>query len=299
MVLHKEILLNILDYFVYICEQNNLKYYLAGGSVLGAVRHKEMIPWDDDIDVYMPRKDYQRLQQLPSQIWGKDFRLAFFRNTPNYRYDFIKIELLNTTLIERFHPDYVGGVFLDVFPLDIVTEDEVQRHIQLQKIKRLSKIYKLSYLHNDCDCQCIFELIKVKWMRFMNRSPRVLEKWEEIASMYNEDKENSLIVDYHSPWMHRPMPVSYIGEGTLLEFEGKKYVVPSQYDAYLKHVYGDYMKLPPKEKQVGHAFDYVNYDRRISNDEICHIFNELHKKYSYKITLKSEVKYILKKLHLR
>lgn len=108
-----------------------------------------------------------------------------------------------------------------------------------------------------------------------------------------------VLVDYHSPWMDRPMPKEYIGEGQLMLFEGKEYIVPSDVDSYLKHVYGDYMTLPPVEKRKGHASEFINYDRRITEAEAERIFVLLHEKYQYRVSLKSEIKTIMSKLGLR
>ena len=96
---HKEILLKLLDRFVDVCEKNGLRYYLAAGSVLGAVRHHGIIPWDDEIDVFMPREDYELLQHLPDDIFGQGFRLASWKKTKNYTYDFLKLESLDTTIL--------------------------------------------------------------------------------------------------------------------------------------------------------------------------------------------------------
>lgn len=291
-VLHKEHLLKLLDYFVAVCAKYNLKYYLAGGSVIGAVRHKGFIPWDDDVDVYMPRADYEKIQMLPDSVWGGDMRLASWRKTPNYRYDFIKIELTNTTLIERFNPDYVGGVFLDIFPLDMVSDDAHIREKQLNCVRKIQNEYIMSYIQTDSDCESVFQLFKLKLVRLKNRRPTILDEWEEEVSAFNNCKH--LIVDFHSPWMHRPMPIEFIGEGVEMEFEGKKYIVPSDYDSYLKHIYGDYTQLPPVEKRVGHSFEYVNYDKRIKESEISKIFALIHKKYSYNVSLKTEIKNLFK-----
>lgn len=288
----KQCLLKLLDKFVAVCEANGLRYYLAGGSVLGAVRHKGFIPWDDDIDVYLMREDYDKLQILPSDVWGEEFRLAFYTNTPNYTYDFIKIELTNTSVIERYHPNYHGGVFLDVFPLDFVPNDSHHRVEQLQKVTPLYKKYVKAYIKNDCECQSIWELLLLKWLRFRNRDKHVLYQWEKLVSL---DKNGlTHIVDYHSPWMDRPMPYEWIGDGIDIEFEGKQYRVPSNYDAYLTHVYGNYMQLPPENKRIAHNFDFVDYTRRITSSEADMVFKMMHRKYAYQFSVKHEIKTLVK-----
>ena len=289
----KDCLLKLLDKVVAVCDEHGLRYYLAGGSVLGAIRHKGFIPWDDDIDIYLFREDYEKIQKLPTSVWGDEFRLAFYTNTPNYTYDFIKIELTNTSVIERYHPNYHGGVFLDIFPLDFVPNDLEKRQQQLSKVKPLTKDYVDAFIKNDCDCSSLWEVIALKLLRLRNRDKHVLYQWEEIVGLKNVAELND-IVDFHSPWMHRPMPFEYISDGVEVEFEGKYYRVPSNYDAYLKHVYGDYMQLPPVEKRVGHSFDFVNYDRRLSSEEVKDVFKEMHKKYSYKFSVRREIKNIIR-----
>lgn len=294
-VLHKDVLLKLLDAFVEVCKKNGLKYYLAGGSVLGAVRHQGFIPWDDDIDVYMPRRDYETLQQLPGSVWGSEMRLASWRTTLNYRYDFLKVELVNTTLIERIYPNYVGGVFMDIFPLDLVPDDEQTRLEQLNRVRQCCDTYMEAYLLPDGACRNFMELWKLRRFRRANRDAKVLDEWENLVSAY-VGQDCARVVDYHSPWMDRPMPKEYIGEGQLMLFEGKEYVVPSDVDRYLTHVYGDYMTLPPVEKRYGHCFDYVNYERRLSDREIKVELKRIRKKYAYPFSLKKEVKAVLRKL---
>ncbi len=290
---HKQILINLLDKFIFVCKQNNLKYYLAYGSVLGAVRHKGFIPWDDDIDVYMPRIDYETIQKLPADTW-EGCRLASWRTVRNYRYDFLKLEDVNTTVIERIHPDYVGGLFIDIFPLDMVCDNEQERLAQLKRVQKVSDIYKKAYLQNDSDCHNRLELIKLKRLRKKNANAQVLDQWEREVSACQNCK--NLIVDYHSPWMHRPMKNRIIGDGIEMEFEGKYYIIPSNYDAYLKHIYGNYMELPPVEQRVGHPFEYLNLDRKISEAEAMNIFDSLHRKYAFNVSWKSEIKQVLRQI---
>jgi len=291
----KKQLLFLLDTFVEVCNRNGLHYYLAGGSVLGAVRHQGFIPWDDDIDVYMLRRDYEALQQLPDSTWGDEMRLVSWRKTPNYRYDFLKVELLNTTIIERIYPDYVGGVFLDIFPLDLVPDDEVTRIEQLQRIRQCFRTYLDAYLLPDVACQNFVELWKLRRLRRNNSDAKVLDEWERLASAF-VDQDCACVVNYHSSWMDSPMPKEYFGEGKLMLFEGKEYRVPSNTDGYLRQVYGDYMILPPIEERKGHDPEYVDYNRRISDSEAKRVFESLHKKYQYCVSLKSEIKAFLCKL---
>ena len=293
----KNELLSLLDKFVEVCAQNHLRYYLSAGSVIGAVRHKGFIPWDDDIDVHMPRVDYEKLQLLPDSVWGEDMRLATWRKTKNYTYDFSKLELLNTTVIERLHPDYVGGIYLDVFPLDFISDDKAEVLTFEKKMHKIENRYIECTIKNDNDCQSIWELVTLKLKRSFYNHKKWMERWESLAMSFGENQDK-ICFSHDYFYFKGGMNVDWFGDGMLLEFEGRQVLVPSNYDAYLKHVFSDYMKLPPIEKRVGHNFLYVNYDKRIENSEAKDIFEDLHKRLSYRTSLKREVKYILKKLHI-
>ena len=288
----KNQLLSLLDKFVAVCEENHLQYYLAGGSVIGAVRHKGLIPWDDDIDVHMPRADYEKLQSLPDEVWGENMRLATWRRTKNYTYDFLKLELTNTTVIERLHPDYIGGIFLDVFPLDYISSDKLKVESFEYAYRRIAEKYIRCTISNDNECTSIFDLMSLKIERLCYNHKKQMEKWEQLAMSFGNNQNK--VCHYHGYFYYKGgMNIEWFKEGMLMEFEGRKVLVPSDYDAYLKHVFGDYMKLPPIESRKGHSFLYVNYDRRISREEANTVFAELHKRFAYKFSMKREIKYVL------
>ena len=287
--LFKSVLLNLLDHFVGVCERNGLKYYLGGGSVLGAVRHKGMIPWDDDIDINMPREDYERLQRLPDSVWGDNYRLASWKKTPRYRYDFLKLEALNTTLIEKIHPDYVGGLFIDIFPLDRYSSDESYIKMMEEDLKGIySKIHTCVIKH-DNECNSLFELLILKLRRLFYNHRKTVNTLERIAMASGEEGE--MLADFHNYfYAHGGWPADFYGEGVKMEFEGKEYYVPSNWDAYLTHVYGDYMTPPPIEKRYGHLFNYINCERRLSKQELKVEFRHIHKKYAYHISINRRIR---------
>ena len=289
--LHK-VLLSILDRFVQVCTDNGLHYYLAAGSVLGAVRHKGFIPWDDDIDVYMPRKDYEALQELPDDIFGKEFRLASWRKTKNYRYNFLKLESLNTTLLERFHPFYVGGVFLDIFPIDCYPSTG----IDIERIeKRISFLYNKMIecsLKNDNECNTLCELFVLKIKRLFYNHKNTVDRMEDLATSFGG--HGDMITDFQDYFnCHGGWPTNYFGNGVKMEFEGKYYIVPEKYDAYLSHLYGDYMTPPPIEKRCVHHFEFVDCERRIPKSELKKEFRRIKNKYAYHFSIKKEIKSLL------
>ena len=285
----KSVLLELLDKFVDVCEKNGLKYYLGGGSVLGAVRHKGMIPWDDDIDINMPRDDYERLQLMPASVWGNNYRLASWKWTKNYRYDFLKLEALNTTLLERIHPDYVGGIFIDIFPLDRYPSDkEYIKKVEDNLTKVYSKMIECTINH-DNECRSMLELLVLKMRRLFYNHKRNIESLERIATA--SGGKGDMMADFHSYfYCHGGWPSDYFGEGVKMDFEGRLCIVPSNWDAFLTHVYGNYMTPPPIEKRVGHGFEYLNSERRLSKQETRIEFRRIHDKYLYHFSFKKEVK---------
>lgn len=296
--LHKDILLKLLNLFVAVCEKNGLHYYLAGGSVLGAVRHQGLIPWDDDIDVFMPRKDYELLQGLPDDVFGSGFRLASWRKNKNYTYDFLKLEALNTTLLERFHPDYLGGVFLDIFPVDYFPSTKTNiRRIEKYVTAFQDRIVEC-LLKNDSECENVFELLLLRIKRVCYNPIKSVDKFEEF--LISLGGEGDMMADFHNyTHSHGGWPASYFGKGIQMQFEGKPYIVPENWDAYLTHMYGDYMTPPPPGKRYGHRFEYVNYERRLSDAEVREEWKKIHAKYAYRFSFKRELKSLLKKFHLR
>ena len=292
----KSILLELLDQFVQVCESNGLQYYLAAGSVLGAVRHKGIIPWDDDIDVYLSREDYEKIQLLPQSVWGKSMRLATWRNTKKYRYHFLKVESTTTTLIEQFDPIYVGGVYLDIFPLDSIPDDIELAQKQAADIRKCFDKYYILNATNPQKCPSFYHYLKYRIKHCLYTIQHIQNKWENVASRYTNSEK---IADFHSEGYENPMYSKWFGQGKMMEFEGKMYKVPSDTDAYLRFMYGDYMTPPPLKDRIGHdSYLYVNFDRRISGAELKKVLSLVEEATAYQFDCKKEWVYIKHKLHL-
>lgn len=289
-------MLEILDEFVRVCQENNLRYFLAFGTCLGAVRHHGMIPWDNDIDVAMPREDYERLYELRDRVFCENFRLLSYRSTPGYHDDIMRVESLNTTMIYRLNPIYVGGVYIDIFPLENVSTDEQDKQfaeqswIYYQNFRRfLYDIPQFKYLH--------------RYLWYLKERKSYLRKnevkaWDTLA--INQTPEGCPYwKEYHSYGSKGLLPKEVYGEGNMMLFENKYYVIPKDYDTYLKAYYGDYMQFPPEEeRKSAHLCFYMELTRRITKDEQSSITRNLYNEYGYKFNLKNEVlnlyKYIVK-----
>lgn len=250
----KQIELQILIELDRICRENKITYYLDGGTLIGAVRHKGFIPWDDDIDVCMPRCDYEKFKIIIRDNYK--YKLLD-EDEPDYYYSFGKLVDNRTVLIEHdsiYHPRNLG-VNIDIFPLDGMPEDsyELDKHyddIQLQKkILILCGSKGVKFRKN----------ILLWWKDFAlwwpNRKLNMDElKYKFRCTVQKYDFNNSsMIISGGSVYGRKDIiPKKFFRGTTELEFGGHSFYTMSGYDGYLTHYYNDYMQLPPIEKQKSH-----------------------------------------------
>ena len=130
-----------------VCREHNIRCYICDGTMLGAVRHGGFIPWDDDIDVCMPRPDYERFMQHAKEWLPERLEAICAENDEDYPFPFGKIQDNTTTLIERMHIDYMGGLYIDVFPIDGMPQSKLLQELQLWRYEYYKKV--LYFLHRD------------------------------------------------------------------------------------------------------------------------------------------------------
>jgi lipopolysaccharide cholinephosphotransferase len=247
-----ETLIELLDEFVRICKKHNLKYTLVAGTVLGAVRHSGFIPWDDDIDVGMLRPDYEKfLEVAPKELKDK-YILDCFEQNKDYHLSFAKIKKNGTIFDEEaaHHMNNHKGIFLDVFPLDNVYDNVKRSYINAALIKIVhqtvcvkKKIYKIK----DCRHKIMSSILMVFPHAF-------LMKLEKKLCTMNKDNNSKYIACFLGvyPFKKEVSERKDFFPTKEMVFEKKKYSVLNNTDKYLSSIYGDYMKLPPKEKRVNH-----------------------------------------------
>lgn len=248
----QKIEVDILDYIVKICKEYNLRYFLVGGTLLGAIRHQGFIPWDDDIDISMPRKDYEKLIHIFSNIKGR-YKLLQINNNTNYFYSFIKIVDTKTKLIECNRKTYIKdlGIYVDIFPLDGLGND---RNKAIKKVLKISKIgRRVARSAENLSNQLRVNKIKILTLKcLVNVVGR--EKYFQIINNHLKkcDFDDSKFIGcvYGMYGESEVIERKHYASTIDVEFEGKKYKAPIGYDCYLKQLYGDYMKLPPEEERV-------------------------------------------------
>ncbi len=259
---------DLLQCFISICEELGLKYYLVCGSALGAVKYGGFIPWDDDIDVGMPRKDYELFLQKASMILPEYYFLQNTYSEPGYPIIFSKLRDSRTTYIEKSAAKLPihHGVYIDIFPLDgYPKEKRKQRRLERKKTLYGLQAYGVFQLKRKLPARAITWFFKI--LGYQKRIPRTITKYTKMISSYSI--EESLLICNHGNWQGRLEYASkeQYGEGIFLSFEGLAVRIPEKYDEYLTQKYGDWRAELPKEEQVGHHYysvcdlekPYTNY----------------------------------------
>ena len=255
--------LEVLKKLAEICEAQNLKYYLIWGTLLGAVRHKGFIPWDDDVDVAMPRPDFDKLMEYleSHQEEIRPFSLISCKTNKKYIYPIPRF------CDTRYYIDYQGakdyglGLFVDIFPMDGCGNDE----------SAVEASYKKRIFYESFTCLAgnkKFQKSNQGWWRnpvkFAMYSYAKLmgpkyfaHKLEKLAVRYTyEESEYVCIMLWDD--QKRPFKKADVDEVVYIPFEGTNLPVPKGYDEVLRNFYGDYMQLPPEEKRVAHHY-YTAY----------------------------------------
>lgn len=278
----QKVLLETFKAFSALCNEYNLRYYAAFGTALGAVRHQGFIPWDDDIDVYMPRQDYNKFIALRDRI-EEAYSIVDLRDTGYFMY-FAKFINNQTTVWEKRELPFLYGVFIDIFPLDYYDEEKSD------EIKKENKLFSKAYLaffksNRECSLSFSWQCLKTgAWITFL-KAMETLMLYRPLRNKYLKRINNhiqyfsSLRGDKlcrYSPDLNESnvYPVNWFEEGVELPFEDTTIVIPKAYDSYLQVEFGEYMIFPPVEKRVSnHNIYFLDLYHHYSIDEVNRIMN--------------------------
>ena len=261
--------------FDQFCEHNSIKYFAAYGTLIGAVRHRGVIPWDDDIDVWMLPDDYNKFCSLRGKVGGH-YDIMDSKDNNYWLFTLAKFVDTNTTLWETEHFPCITGVYIDIF---LLTKCESKDAIRLRK--RYDKItYSLTYAKRQHSWnQYVSALV--------NRRPRQLYRllkdtiyykpqYHKLLSAYNnficemQSLDGDCYVSFDGLYGKKEVYApSWFSKTKRVPFEGVEITIPENYHAILRNLYGNYMELPPIEKQISHHSHYfMDLDRRWTINEI-------------------------------
>lgn len=255
------VILDLFFEFERVCKKHNLTYFPIGGFLLGAIRHNGYIPWDDDLDVVMPRSDYERFLQLKDHFCAPYF-FQIPETDEGYYYGMAKIRNSNTTALnEKFkYQGFNQGIWLSVFPLDNwKLEGGEERYLQIKKdLMDCSTYMRKSNPHLDEN-----DIARVKELGDTNPYKSYLEV-QRIASQFQSEETSYVALATCTVYSYeKNVFVKKDFETTIpWKFEGYDILVPIGYDAILKTAYGDYMKFPPIEKRgIWHDGTFFDSDK--------------------------------------
>lgn len=255
-------LLEVMDVFHLFCREQNLTYYMLGGTMLGAYRHQGFIPWDDDIDIGMPRADYERFLSFSEGQLPKGYRIRNHRFEQGLPYAFTHFEDINTTYIEqrRSKDTYAGGVYLEIFPLDDAPKYKCQRLLKSYRVRFHKRILYGLILDYNQKKRTFPKSLLIKLIRAFCDTDKTTKKLD--TCIRKEIPGSPYYSNLLGHWgIREDIPKKVFGIPQEFFFEQRSYYGVSMPEHYLTSLYGkDYMTPPSdREKEAGkHPAAYMN-----------------------------------------
>lgn len=247
--------------FIEVCDLLKIRYYIVGGTLLGAVRHRGFIPWDDDIDICMPRSDYEQFIAKGQKYMPEYYFIQTYETDKEWPGNFAKIRDSRTTFIESSVKNCKinHGVYIDIFPMDNYP-DGIMRRIITEKIEKICKV-RIGMVYSLKEEKASFLRRTVRFLRkraALALFPKIVDANTYRDKVIKSIPKGKMCVNYSGIYGKKEiMPYSWYGDGCLLEFEGLTVRAPIEYKKWLTQIYGDYMTLPPVEKRVAHHYNEV------------------------------------------
>ena len=250
-------MLDILREIDRICKKYDIPYWLSSGTLIGAARHGGFIPWDDDVDILMPREDLNRFMEICDEKLKPNYKLQYFHNVPKYWVQSPKVRLLDKTKFAQNkllkYTEHVGP-YIDIFPLDYTSENFAMTFKQNDYIKTYRRML---FLKNHFSAP---KNRKQKVLLFLSKFVSIQTIHQRMICMATKTSDGSkkYLSNFGSYYAiaKETYPAEAFGTPRYVRFEDAEFPVPAQAEYILARTYGDYMELPPKKKQIAkHSFE--------------------------------------------
>ncbi len=258
--------LQILKDFMFFCKEHQLRYFMSGGSLIGVMRHKGFIPWDDDIDVVMPRKDYNKFVKLQDE-YPNDYFIVNHDADKNWQFNFSQfVDDQSEIIVHMNEKPRKCKIWIDVFPLDGLPNNALLRWFHIKRIMMYRYLIQIPNIRTQVDThkvgrpfyeKCVIKLFHYIPLGRLVKVDSVLKKMQECLEKYDYDGSyfvGNMLGKYRE---REVVPHDYFGQGKVMDFEDIKVYCPYEPDLLLKHLYGEYMQFPPEKDRVSHDIEIV------------------------------------------
>ncbi len=256
-----EVDLDLVKAVVKICDENDLIYYMSGGTLLGAVRHKGFIPWDDDVDLAMPRDDYEAFLKIAPGLLPKNLKIVNYRTDPQYQYYITRVRDTDTKVeeVRINNSSRYTNASIDIFPLDGTPNNFLIRKLYFFRVMTHRALMSLCY-KDSIDRSRKRSKKEQIFLFIMEKLPieKIFDPYKEkckidkLMRRHRVDKSDNIGCLMGAYRTNQIVPKAYFGNGSMYTFESLTLRGPELYDNYLKQMYGDYMKLPPEDSRKVH-----------------------------------------------
>lgn len=265
------VILDIIKLFADICDKHHLRYFMVGGTMLGAIRHKGFIPWDDDVDMGMPREDYEKFMSIVQDELPKGYSFLNYKSNPEYHRYFSRIVNNNVRIYNNSNSvEIIENAWLDIFPYDGMPEGKLQKKIHFAYLTGWRFLYHASCFDELVNLnrpgrpayqQAIINFLSTTKLGQGLNTYRLMIKIERGLRKYQFDASNT-VVSFFGAYMTREIIDKRIfGKLQHYQFENTNFFGAEYYDEFLSHYYGDYM-IPPsdtnKNKHNIRKIEYLN-----------------------------------------
>lgn len=257
----QQITVSLLQVFMELCDKHNLRYYFTGGSLIGVLRHKGFIPWDDDVDIGMPRRDYARLMAILKEEMPENCGLCNRHTDSSWHFNLSQFVDLQTEIqIDLAEQPRIAHVWLDIFPLDGLPSNKLARWFHVKNILLHRYLVQIAHISTQVDShrsrpkleQLVINFCKIIPVGKILNSNKILSHMEKILCKFDYDQceyVGNMLGRYRE---REVVPKKYFGTPVKGEFEGVSVNIPEMSHQLQTHLYGDYMQLPPEKDQVAH-----------------------------------------------